>query len=162
MNKKIIALLLVACIAVSGVFAFGIGAMSSNITGYGSLTIAPEGHTGAYIGIGYGGVYGNNLMASFEWKFWEWYFIDQKVFNWGLQAGIGADLGIGFAPFSLGAGVYGFFGTNIYIACSKNFGIEFFGQWQPNIYLWCLPSFGVGSSWGSAFGAGAGGIRFWF
>ena len=163
MNKKIIALLLVAAIAVSGVFALGIGAMSSNVTGYGSLTIAPDGRTGCYIGVGYGSYYGQELNVSFEYKFWEWNFIDEKVFDWGLHAGAGADIGLGFTNgFSMGAGVYGFFGTNFVINLDRKLAIEFFGQWQPNFYLNFIPWTGFTPDFAGYFGAGAGGIRFWF
>ncbi len=162
MNKKIIALLLVVAIAVSGAFAFGIGAMNSNVVGTGALTIAPDGHEGLYLGIGWSPwANGAWINVSGEYKFWEWYFIDEKVFNWGLQAGAGANVGLGLgSAFGLGIGVYGFFGTNLFLAFDKKFGVEFFGQWQPNFYVTILPAFGW--NWLNLYGGYAAGVRFWF
>ncbi|MCR4790016.1 MAG: hypothetical protein K5839_02940 [Treponemataceae bacterium] len=161
MNKKIIALLLVVALAVSGAFAFGIGVMNSNVVGTAALTVAPQGHEGVYIGAGWWGDGSYNWIAiSGEYKFWEWYFIDGSFFNWGLQAGAGANVGLGFgSSFGLGVGVYGFFGTNIYLDFSRKFGIEFFGQWQPNFYVNIIP---FGWNWSRLWGGYASGIRFWF
>ncbi|MCR5698552.1 MAG: hypothetical protein K6G52_02795 [Treponemataceae bacterium] len=170
MNKKIIALLLVVALAVSGAFAFGIGGMYSNVVGTAALTVAPQGHEGVYIGAGWAG-WGNHVWinVSGEYKFWEWYFIDGDFFNWGLQAGAGADVGLGFGSnwFVADVGVYGFFGTNIYLAFDKKFGIELFGQWQPNLFVHFGSSgFGFGrywwGSWYNMFYGHAAGIRFWF
>ena len=163
MNKKIIALLLVVALAVSGAFAFGIGGMWSNVTGT-SLTVAPQGHEGIYFGIGWNqwGSGTNGLTVSGEYKFWEWYFLDNigGFFSWGLQAGAGVDVSIGFiGGFGLGLGVYGFFGTNLYFDFGK-LGLEFFGQWQPHLYMNLVPSFGF--YWPYAWGGYASGFRFWF
>ena len=162
MNKKIIALLLVVALAVSGAFAFGIGAMNSNVAGTGALTFALDGHQGLYLGVGYDSWNGGGIAVSGEYKFWEWNFLNNVggFFNWGLQAGAGANVSLGFGNgFAIGAGVYGFFGTNIYLDFSKNFGVEFFGQWQPNFFITLFP---FGWNWSRLWGGYASGVRFWF
>lgn len=156
MNKKIIALLLVVALACSGVFAMGIGGMSSNTAGYGALTYAPS-KGGLYYGIGWG-YYGIGISA--EKNILSANFFNADIFALGYQVGFGANLGINFiGGFGFGAGVYGLAGLHFDIDVIPNIGIELFGQWQPTIYFNILPSFGF--DYASWFGGYASGVRFW-
>lgn len=156
MNKKIIALLVVVALATTGVFAIGIGGMSSAQTGWGAISYAPS-KTGMYYGLGWGA---RGLGISAEIPFINGTFFDAELFSLGYRVGAGINTWLGFiGGFEFGVGVYGFAGLNFNFDFQA-FELELFGQWQPNFEISIVP-FGI-STIGSIFTGYASGVRIWF
>ena len=109
MNKKIIALLVVVALATTGVFAMGLGVMSSAQTGWGAISYAPS-KTGMYYGLGWGA---HGIGISAEIPFVNGTFFDADLFSLGYRVGAGINTWLNFiGGFGFGVGVYGFAGLN--------------------------------------------------
>ena len=158
MNKKIIALLVVVALAVTSVFATGIGVMSSAQTGWGALSFAPS-KDGVYYGLGWGA---HGVGISAEIPFVRGTIFDADLFALGYKAGAGINAWLNFiGNFGFGGGVFGFAGLD-FTFDFQAFELELFGQWQPNFDISIVP-FGIGHNTMMSILTGySSGIRFWF
>lgn len=159
MNKKIIALLVVVALATTGVFATGLGIMSSDQTGWGAISYAPS-KTGMYYGLGWGA---RGIGISAEIPFINGTFFDADLFSLGYRVGAGINTWLGFiGGFEFGVGVYGFAGLNFNFDFQA-FELELFGQWQPNFEISIVP-FDIFpyNTVGSILSGYASGVRIWF
>ena len=158
MNKKIIALLLVVALASTGLFATGLGVMSSAQTGYGALSYAPS-KTGIYYGLGWGW---HGIGVSAEKAFVRGTIFDADLFSLGYQAGAGINAHVNFINgFGFGVGVFGFAGLNFNFDFQA-FELELFGQWQPNFDIHVVPFDILHNTVLSILSGYSSGIRFWF
>ena len=158
MNKKIIALLVVVALATTGVFATGLGVMSSAQTGWGAISYAPS-KTGMYYGLGWGA---HGIGISAEIPFVNGTFFDADLFSLGYRVGAGINTWLNFiGGFGFGVGVYGLAGLNFNFDFQA-FELELFGQWQPNFDISIVPFSIAHNTIGSILTGYASGVRIWF